>query len=81
VAGHTPELEDLEALAESARERILQYLQAHRDGSSLPALERSVDCSISDEARGARERLRARLDETGQRLRRYSELRERYGIR
>jgi hypothetical protein len=78
---HQVEMDDLEQVAESARERILQYLQARLNGSPLPALERSADCGTSDEARGARERLRARLDETGQRLRRYAELRDMYGIR
>jgi hypothetical protein len=74
------EMDDLERLAETSRARIMQYLQAHRDGSPLPVLERVADCGSCDAARGARERLRARLDETGQRLRRYIDLRETHGI-
>ena len=74
------ELQDLKQVAESARERIMQYLQARRNGEARPLLERWADCGSSDGARGERERLRARLDETGQRLRRYAELRDMYGI-
>jgi hypothetical protein len=78
---HQAELDDLEQVAESARERIMQYLQARRNGEARPLLERWADCGSSDGARGERERLRARLDETGQRLRRYAEMRDIYGIR
>ena len=69
------EAEGLQALAESARKRIMEYLEARRNGEPLPVLEPSTDQNSP-----AREQFRQRLDEMGQRLRRYAELRD-YGIR
>ncbi len=49
---------------------------ARRNGEPLPVLESSIDQNSP-----AREQFRQRLDEMGQRLRRYAELRDMYGIR
>jgi hypothetical protein len=70
------DVEDLEQIAETTRRRILSYLEARRNGEPLPVLEPHADHDSP-----ARERLRARLAETGQRLRRYAALGERYGVR
>jgi hypothetical protein len=68
--------EDLQQVAEDARNKILRYLEARRSGEPVPVLEPSTDQNSP-----ARERLRQRLDETGRRLRRYAELRGQNGIR
>jgi hypothetical protein len=67
---------DMQQAAESARMRLVRYLEVRRNGETLPVLEPSADQDSP-----ARERLRVRLDEMGQRLRRYMELRDTYGIR
>jgi hypothetical protein len=53
----------------------MEYLEARRNGEPLPVLEPSTDQNSP-----AREQFRQRLDEMGQRLRRYAELRD-YGVR
>jgi hypothetical protein len=70
---HLAEAEDMRALAESARKRIMEYLEARRNGEPLPVLESSIDQNSP-----AREQFRQRLDEMGQQLRRYAELRAVY---
>jgi hypothetical protein len=70
------EAEGLQALAESTRAKLIKSLEMHRNGGPLPAPVPSEDRDSP-----ARERLRQRLNETGQRLRRYAEMRDIYGIR
>jgi hypothetical protein len=70
---HIAEAEDLEQIAETARRRIVSYLEARRNGESLPVLQPSTDSDCLDAADGARERLQQKLRETGDRLRRHME--------
>jgi hypothetical protein len=69
------ELEDLEALAESARMRIVHYLEARRNGESLPVLEPAVRHDGPHH-----EALRRRLSTMRERLERYATLRDTHGI-
>src|SRR5687768_10553859 len=71
---HQAELEDLEALAESARMRIIRYLEARRNGEPLPML--SEPSNRNREPSEARERLRQQLNETHDRLMRFGAIRE-----
>jgi hypothetical protein len=76
---HQAEMDDLEALAESARMRIVQYLDARRRGEPLPIL--SAPSDRNREPSEARERLLVRLKEMRERLLQYAELQATYGIR
>ena len=69
------EMDDLEALAESARMRIVQYLDARRRGEPLPVLEPGVRHDGPHH-----EALRRRLSTMRERLERYATLRDTHGI-
>jgi hypothetical protein len=69
---HQAEMEGLQALTESTRARLINYLELSRNGQPLPVLRPSADHDSP-----ARERLRRRLNETRERLIQFSDVRER----
>ncbi len=71
---HQAELDDLETIAEAARNKILERLAAYRRGEPIPASPVRHDSPHH-------EVLRRRLHEMRERLKRYTELRATYGIR